>query len=107
MGGTLSAHQKLNMKRLPLALFTLLLLGLLTAGCASATARPEVTAAPGTTQDNGPWKIVLQKEIEQPMRVAAFLDGSFGITGGPSDPGRAHYTTDGGETWTMAESSAA
>ena len=41
------------------------------------------------------------------MQVAAFLDETFGLTGGPSDPGKAHYTTDGGETWTMADGSAA
>jgi len=84
-----------------------LLVSLSTAGCALLPARLEAAATPDTAQDTLPWKIVLQREIEQPMRVAAFLDGGFGVTGGPSDPGRAHYTTDGGETWTMAESSGA
>jgi len=41
------------------------------------------------------------------MPIAAFLDESFGLTGGPADVGRAYVTTDGGETWTMADSSAA
>jgi hypothetical protein len=77
------------------------------AGCTSGATQSGATATPSTAQDSGPWEIVLQKNIEQPMRIAAFLDGSFGVTGGPSDPGRAHYTTDGGVTWTMAESSAA
>jgi photosystem II stability/assembly factor-like uncharacterized protein len=40
------------------------------------------------------------------MRVAAFLDESFGLTGGPADVGRANATTDGGQTWTLAQSSA-
>jgi hypothetical protein len=72
---------------------------------AAATAMPTVSSAQPATESA--WEIVLQREIEQPMRVAAFLDGDFGITGGPSDPGRAYYTTDGGQTWTMAESSVA
>jgi len=84
-----------------------LLISLSTAGCALLPVRLEATATPDTAQDTHPWEIVLQREIEQPMRVAAFLAGDFGVTGGPSDPGRAHYTTDGGETWTMAESSGA
>jgi photosystem II stability/assembly factor-like uncharacterized protein len=40
------------------------------------------------------------------MRIAAFLDESFGLTGGPSDVGRANVTTDGGQSWTLAKSSA-
>jgi photosystem II stability/assembly factor-like uncharacterized protein len=39
------------------------------------------------------------------MRIAAFLDETFGLTGGSADVGRAHVTTDGGQTWTLAESS--
>ena len=94
------------MKHLLLTLLVLLI-SLSIAGCALLPARLKAAATPGTAQDTRPWKIVLQREIEQPMRVAAFLDGGFGVTGGPSDPGRAHVTTDGGETWTMAESSGA
>jgi hypothetical protein len=96
----------MKMKHL-LYILLVLLVSLSTAGCALLPARLEAAATPGTTQDTLPWEIVLQREIAQPMRVAAFLDGGFGVTGGPSDPGRAHYTTDGGQTWTMAESSGA
>jgi len=84
-----------------------LLVSLSTTGCALLPAHLEAVATPEAAQDTLPWEIVLQREIEQPMRVAAFLDGGFGVTGGPSDPGRAHVTTDGGETWAMAESSGA
>ena len=70
-------------------------------GAATNTAE----SSPTEVRDGGPWEIVLQREIAQPMRVAAFLDSAFGITGGPSDAGKAHYTTDGGKTWTSAESS--
>jgi photosystem II stability/assembly factor-like uncharacterized protein len=48
---------------------------------------------------------VHQKKAEQPVRMAAFLDETFGVTGGATGAGKAHYTTDGGATWTMAESS--
>jgi hypothetical protein len=80
--------------------------------CISISSSVVVGCAPGATEPEeetagGRWEIVLQKEIEQPMRVAAFLDESFGLTGGPADPGMAHYSTDGGETWTMADGSAA
>ena len=91
----------------------ILLLALTVGGCAPGGATPESVAtdtvepSPAEAQGDGPWEVILQREIEQPMRVAAFLGGDFGVTGGPSDPGRAHYTTDGGQTWTMAESSVA
>jgi len=82
-------------------LATLLLLGLATGfapllatGCTAAAPAPE-------------WRIVHQGPIEQPLRLAAFHNRDFGITGGPADAGKAHATTDGGETWIMADSSAA
>ncbi len=53
----------------------------------------------------GPWEIVLQTEVEQPTRMAAFLDENFGVTGGAAGPGKAHYTADGGNTWTKAPDS--
>ena len=38
--------------------------------------------------------------------MAAFFDQTFGITGGGSGAsGKAHYSTDGGQTWTMADTS--
>jgi hypothetical protein len=98
------------MKRSSFTLFALLL-SLSTTGCAPGVAKSEsaathaVESPPIEAQDGEPWEIVLQREIEQPMRVAAFLDDAFGVTGGPSDAGKAHYTTDGGATWTSAESS--
>jgi hypothetical protein len=87
------------------------------AGCAPGSTDPEDgagniaeatnTAPAPTVQAAGRWEIVLEKRIEQPLRIAAFLDKTFGLTGGPSEPGMAHYTTDGGQTWTMADNSAA
>lgn len=37
--------------------------------------------------------------------MAAFLNESFGVTGGFSSTGKTHYTTDGGVTWTKNEKS--
>ncbi len=83
---------------------TILLVAVLVGGCAPADA-PSATTAQTQTENSGPWRVVLQRDIEQPMRVAAFLDASFGLTGGSADVGRAHVTTDGGQTWTLAERS--
>jgi photosystem II stability/assembly factor-like uncharacterized protein len=76
----------------------LVLLSILLIGCASS-------AAPAPVVLGGEWKVVHQAEAKQPARMVAFLDETFGVTGGFSGAGKAHYTTDGGETWTMAEDS--
>lgn len=96
---------------LPLAAGLLLVGGLV--GCArtpaalpsSPTDPPADTAVPAPVEDESLWKVALQMAVEQPMRMAAFLDDKVGFTGGEADAGRAHYTTDGGATWTMAETS--
>jgi hypothetical protein len=52
------------------------------------------------------WKILVpHTKAGEKMRMAAFHDENFGITGGAGDVGKAHYTSDGGKTWTMANSS--
>jgi photosystem II stability/assembly factor-like uncharacterized protein len=56
-------------------------------------------------EEVGLWESVLDLEVEQSLRMAAFLDDKVGYTGGEGSDGRAHYTTDGGQTWTMVESS--
>lgn len=93
-----------------------ILLGLaLTAGCAPAATPPPVTATatevkveptatPPPTEEASSWEIVLQTQIEQPTRMAAFLNEGLGITGGAGDPGRAHITTDGTQ-WTPSDGS--
>ncbi len=61
---------------------------------------------PAVTQAQ--WKVVAPHvKAGEKMRMAAFLDESFGITGGAGDVGKAHYTSDGGQTWTVADSSGA
>jgi hypothetical protein len=65
----------------------------LVAGCVLAAAQAQ-------------WEVVLPNtNVGDKLRVAAFLDENFGITGGAGDVGKAHYTLDGGKTWTLADSS--
>src|SRR5690554_4726354 len=56
-------------------------------------------------QVEGSWEMVIQTVVKQPVRMAAFLDEHFGVTGGFSGSGKTHVTTDGGQTWTKTESS--
>jgi hypothetical protein len=101
----------------PLTITSICLLALLSIsliGCASPSA-PEpaaeveaaatATIAPVQEESTEPWQIVLEMQVEQPVRMAAFLDESFGLTGGADRAGQAYFTTDGGQTWAMSESS--
>lgn len=54
---------------------------------------------------SGAWNMILQPQTKQTIRMAAFLNESFGVTGGYSSTGKAHYTNDGGITWTKNEKS--
>lgn len=52
------------------------------------------------------WKVVVSQTLfAEKLRIAAFFDENFGITGGAGDIGKADYTLDGGKTWTTADSS--
>ena len=52
------------------------------------------------------WEVVVpQTRFEEKLRMAAFLNEYFGLTGGAGDIGKARYTTDGGKTWAQADSS--
>jgi hypothetical protein len=63
------------------------------------------TGAP-TKESQAQWKVVIPQTLfAEKMRMAAFLDEKFGVMGGAGDPGKAHYTLDGGKTWTVADSS--
>lgn len=101
---------------------TITLIGLLTLllpvsliGCAPAAApapaaeaeaqvETEPTATPGVEAAEG-WQVVLEAHVEQPVRMAAFLNDTFAVTGGATGAGRAHHSTDGGQTWTRADDS--
>ena len=99
-----------------LGALALLLAGLL-AACSTPTTPSALTEPPSAATElpveptvpaeerSGLWEAVLDLEVEQTLRMAAFLDAKVGYTGGEATEGRAHYTTDGGQTWTMAESS--
>jgi hypothetical protein len=72
-------------------------------GVLAATQQPTVVP---TEKPQPQWKVVIpQTNFGEKLRVAAFLDEKFGITGGAGDPGKAHYTADGGKTWAVADSS--
>jgi hypothetical protein len=52
------------------------------------------------------WDVIVpQTSFGDKLRVAAFLNDNFGITGGAGDVGKAHYTSDGGKNWATADSS--
>lgn len=52
------------------------------------------------------WKAVVPQTLfDEKLRMAAFFDESFGLTGGAGDIGKADYTRDGGKTWATAASS--
>lgn len=54
----------------------------------------------------GEWKMVdPQPKVGEKMRMASFMDGKIGFTGGAGDVGKAHLTSDGGQTWAVADSS--
>ena len=84
-------------------LISVLVLTLITAGVLAATMPP---SAATTKEPQAQWKVVIPQTLfAEKMRMAAFLDEKFGVMGGAGDPGKAHYTLDGGKTWTVADSS--
>ncbi len=69
-----------------------------------AAARP--IASEPAKENQAQWKVVIPETLfAEKMRMAAFLDEKFGIMGGAGDPGKAHYSSDGGKTWAVADSS--
>ena len=69
-----------------------------------AAAKPPIDAA--TKEPQAQWKVVIPQTLfAEKMRMAAFFDEKLGVMGGAGDPGKAHYTLDGGKTWTVADSS--
>ena len=82
------------------ARFTILLgvlLLALAAGCATGV---------DEKKSQGQWQVVAPQTVfAEKLRIAAFLNDSFGLTGGAGDIGKADYTLDGGKTWATADSS--
>jgi hypothetical protein len=57
-------------------------------------------------KSQGQWQVVVpQKVFAEKLRIAAFLNENFGLTGGAGDIGKADYTLDGGKTWSTADTS--
>ena len=87
------------------ALASVLVAGALLTACqprAAVTNAPAVSAQASQAQ----WQVVLPKtNVGEKWRMAAFSDQNFGLTGGAGDVGKARYTSDGGKTWTVADSS--
>jgi len=76
-----------------------MMVSVLAASCVLAAAQP-------AQKSQGQWKVILPKtNAGDKIRMAAFLNENFGFWGGAGDVGKAHYTTDGGKTWTTADSS--
>jgi hypothetical protein len=76
------------------------LVSTLVAGCALAATQPP------TGDSQAQWKVVIPQTLfADKLRMAAFLNENFGLTGGAGDIGKAKYTSDGGKTWTTADSS--
>jgi hypothetical protein len=81
------------MKHARFAILLGALVSILVAACIPAAAQSQ-------------WKVVLPKtNVGEKWRMAAFLNESFGLTGGAGDVGKARYTSDGGKTWAVADSS--
>lgn len=59
-----------------------------------------------TEKSQAQWQeVVPQTVFAEKLRIAAFLNEDFGLTGGAGDIGKADYTSDGGKTWGTADTS--
>jgi hypothetical protein len=113
------------MKCMRVSVLLTVLVPILMAGCAPPATPPPTDVAPAPTtlpptdvppdptepppapteEPKALWEEVLRVKVEQPTRIAAFLDETLGLTCGAGETGKAHYTTDGGQTWTIADTS--
>ncbi|HJX35272.1 MAG TPA: hypothetical protein VJ373_08870, partial [Desulfatiglandales bacterium] len=91
-------------KDMKYARYIILLVVFLVAGCVFAATQPPTGVQ--TQEPQAQWKAVIPQTLfADKLRMAAFLNENFGINGGAGDVGKARYTSDGGKTWTMADSS--
>jgi hypothetical protein len=80
------------------------LASVLALGCVLAVMQSDAVAQAQGAQAQ--WKVVTPTtNFGDKWRMAAFRDGSFGLTGGAGDQGKARYTSDGGKNWAQADSS--
>jgi hypothetical protein len=81
------------MKHIKFTILSGLLLAVLVAGYVSAASQAQ-------------WKVVVPQTVfAEKLRIAAFLNENFGLTGGAGDIGKADHTVDGGKSWFTADSS--
>jgi hypothetical protein len=74
-------------------ILALVLVSTLIVGCVLAVAQTK-------------WEVVVPQTLfAEKLRIAAFLNENFGLTGGAGDVGKASCTSDGGKTWAQADSS--
>ena len=74
-----------------LTILSVVLMSILFIGVSSASAQDQ-------------WEVLIPKAIDGvKVRMAAFHNEKFGVWGGAGDEGAQHYTLDGGQTWTKAE----
>ena len=65
-----------------------------------------VGATVAVEKSQAQWQeVVPQTVFAEKLRIAAFLNENFGLTGGAGDIGKADYTLDGGKTWATADTS--
>jgi hypothetical protein len=62
-------------------------------------------AVPTEAEPENAWEVVTETQADSAIRMSAFLDGEIGYWGGQGATGQARYTTDGGATWTLADTS--
>jgi len=80
------------------------LVSTLVAGCVLAAT--QLPTGVTTEKPQAQWKVVVPQTLfAEKLRMAAFFNENFGLTGGAGDVGKAKYTSDGGKTWTTADSS--
>lgn len=70
-----------------------------------ASSETEAGEAGQEISSEGSWEPVLERQVEQPVRMAAFFNETFAVTGGATGKGKTHYSIDGGATWTRSEES--
>ena len=86
-----------------------LVAGWVFAATLSSTGAPPASTGPVVVpaeESQAQWQAVApQPKVGEKLRMAAFFNEKFGLTGGAGDVGKARYTLDGSKTWAVADSS--
>jgi photosystem II stability/assembly factor-like uncharacterized protein len=97
--------EKSMKKQIAYPMFVLLLAGAALSGCgrSESVVSPTAESQPTDTQPAGSWQTVRSLENYPYINIAGFNTPDTGIALGYA--GEVHYTTDGGQTWPIAENS--